>query len=67
MAAGIDIFEKYGGVNQLESLSGGDVTKWESLKAIDLITIFTKLRINRDREIFGEKLRQIKQPGNTPT
>ncbi len=57
--AGISVFQKYGPINQLESLSNGDVTKWEQIKAIDLATIFTKLRMNRDRHIFQKKLSEV--------
>ena len=57
--AGIESLTKFGPINILESLSNGDVTKWESIKGIDLGTIFTKLRLNRDKSEFQRKLAEI--------
>lgn len=57
--AGVSMFEKYSDVNSLESLSGGDVTKWNAIKAIPRSEIFIKLLINRDKHKFDKALREI--------
>lgn len=57
--AGIEIFNKYGDMNNLETLSLGDVTKWEGIKAIDRGTIYAKLMFNKDRHEFQRKLNEI--------
>lgn len=59
LEAGIDKFGIYGDINTLESLSGGDVTKWESIKAIDRATIFIKRRIDKDKTLYERALREI--------
>lgn len=46
-------------MNNLETLSLGDVTKWEAIKGIDRGTIYAKLSFNKDRNIFEKELRAI--------
>lgn len=46
-------------MNILESLSQGDVTKWETIKGMTFETVMTKRRIDRDKNIFSEKLNEI--------
>ena len=46
-------------MNNLETLSLGDVTKWEAVKAVDRGTIYAKLLFNRDKHIFQTKLNDI--------
>lgn len=43
----------------METLSGGDVTKWNEIKAIDRGTIYVKLSLNRDKNIFEKAYRDI--------
>lgn len=57
--AGIEIFNKYGDVNNMETLSLGDVTKWNAIKAVDRGTVYTKLALNRDKNTFEKALRDI--------
>jgi len=57
--AGIKIFEKFGPLNILESISQGDVTKWATIKAMTFETIMNKRRLDRDKTIFSEKLNDI--------
>jgi hypothetical protein len=59
LEAGIEIFEKYGDVNNLDTLSGGDVTKWNAVKAIDRATVYTKLAKKKDESIFGKAYTEI--------
>jgi hypothetical protein len=61
VAAGIEIFEKYGDVNQLESLSQGDVTRWKDIKALDRGTAFVKLRLIKDKNIFEKAYSALMQ------
>ena len=46
-------------MNNLESLSLGDVTKWEDIKSIDRGTIYAKLMFNKDKHEFQRKLNDI--------
>lgn len=46
-------------MNNLESLSLGDVTKWEAVKAVSRGEIYAKLAFNRDKNIFEKELRKI--------
>lgn len=43
----------------METLSMGDVTKWNDIKAIDRGTIYAKLALNRDKNIFEKAYREI--------
>lgn len=43
----------------METLSLGDVTKWNAIKAVDRGTIYTKLSLNRDKNSFEKALREI--------
>jgi len=46
-------------MNNLESLSLGDVTKWEAIKGVDRGTIYAKLLFNKDKHEFQRKLNEI--------
>jgi hypothetical protein len=57
--AGVEIFEKYGDVNNLDTLSMGDVTKWNDIKALDRGTVYTKLSKLKDTTIFQKAYTEI--------
>lgn len=53
------MFEKYADVNNLEALSLGDLTRWDSIKAIDRGTVYTKLALNRDKNKFQKAYNKL--------
>jgi hypothetical protein len=59
IGAGVEVFEKYGDVNNLDTLSMGDVTKWNDIKAIDRGTVYTKLSKLKDTSIFQKAYTEI--------
>jgi len=42
--AGVEELQQFGEVNALDSLAGGDITKWEDIKKIPYHDVFDKMR-----------------------
>ena len=40
---------RFGILNQVNSLAGGDITKWESIMNMPYMTVFTKLRMDKEQ------------------
>ncbi len=59
-SAGIDMFEKYRAFLQFDTLTGGDLTKLEQIKALPYTTCFTKLALEADRAIYETKINNIR-------
>ncbi len=59
--AGIDVFSKYQELNDLETLSGGDVLKWNDVKAIKYSDFLMKMMMNKDAREFNKRLQEIKR------
>ncbi len=57
--AGIEVFSKYGPVNTLETLAGGDVLRWEEVKGLSYDTVYIKQLLNKDRREFEKKYREL--------
>ncbi len=53
--AQIEAFDVYGDVNVLESLSGGDVLKWDAIKATRYDDIFVKLCLNKTAKEYQKR------------
>ena len=53
------MFEKYADVNNLEALSLGDITKWDYIKTIERGAVYTKLALNRDKNIFQKAYNKL--------
>lgn len=45
--AGIQAFEKFKYINTINSLAGGDITKWELILAMPYDRVLTKLLLNK--------------------
>lgn len=63
--AGIEVFERYGAINVLETLSGGDVLKWETVKGLSYEVVYVKLCLNRDKAEYEKKYRELTTPVST--
>lgn len=61
--AGIDVFTKYGELNVLEGLSGGDITEWENVKGMPFEQVLIKRRMNNDKNEYEKRLREIISKG----
>ena len=57
--AGIEVFNQYGALNTLETLSGGDILKYELVKGLMYDEVYTKLLMNKDKRIFEKNYRDI--------
>lgn len=57
--AGVEIFNKYGPLNTLETLSGGDILKYELVKGLMYDEVYTKLLMNRDIKRYEKSYREI--------
>lgn len=57
--AGIDRFNKFGYVIQVDKLAGGDVTKYEQVKNLPYSDCFAKLYLEKERDEFNEAYRKI--------
>ena len=60
--AGIQSFDLYGAANVLETLSGGDVLKWEDVKGLSYDTVYVKLLMNRDKREYEKNYRRLIMP-----
>jgi hypothetical protein len=50
------LFDKYGVFNLLEELSGGDVTKFDTVLSMDCATLLIKLKLNQDKSEYEKRL-----------
>lgn len=58
-------FNKFGYLIQVDKLSGGDITKYETIKSITYMDCFTKLYLDKERIEFNKDLNRITQSHNT--
>lgn len=47
LAGGSEKMGRFGILNILDSLAGGDITKWETIENLPYMTVFSKLRMNK--------------------
>lgn len=57
---GSERMQKYGMYNTLDTLSGGDITKWEQIKNLRYSEVFLKLMMDKDKEILSQEMEAIK-------
>ncbi|MDD3645502.1 MAG: hypothetical protein PHR19_08255 [Bacteroidales bacterium] len=58
-AAGLDRFNKFGVALQLDSLAGGDVLKWEEVRALPYEIAILKLVIDKTKNDYSKDLNDI--------
>ncbi len=58
-AAGLDRFAKFGVSLQIDSLAGGDVTKWEAVRALPYEVAFLKLLMDKTKADFSKDYNDI--------
>jgi len=54
-------FEIFGAMVTVDNLAGGDVTKWEEVKAMPYETIFAKLLLIKTRIEYDKRLAEIRE------
>ena len=59
--AGIKSFQKFGYVNTVNSLAGGDVTKWSLILNLPYNIILTKLLLNKAESAYQKKYTELLQ------
>jgi hypothetical protein len=61
---GSERLSKFGIYNTLETLSGGDILKWNQIMEIPYSDVFTKLLMNKTNNDLQEEMNQIKELKN---
>ena len=59
--AGIKSFQKFGYVNTVNSLAGGDVTKWAQILNLPYAVILTKLLLNQTEANYQKRYHELMQ------
>lgn len=59
LQAGIKMFDKFGVLNTIDALAGGDVLKYKPVQQIEYNVIFSKLLLNQTTGIYQENLQTI--------
>lgn len=57
--AGVERLNSFGHLNSIDSLSGGDVTKYEAVLLLPYITIKQKLMLNIEQSNYKKRLHKI--------
>ena len=57
--AGIQAFEKFKYINTINSLAGGDITKWEQILNMPYERILTKLLLNKTEAEYQRKYSEL--------
>lgn len=60
--AGIQAFEKFKYINTVNSLAGGDITKWNAILAMPYERILTKLLLNKTEAEYQKRYSEIISP-----
>lgn len=60
-SAGTDEIEAFGELNTIDALANGDITKYEEVLKIDVITCFTKLYLNNRKGEYEKRLYKVKR------
>ncbi|MES2377499.1 MAG: hypothetical protein V4553_13010 [Bacteroidota bacterium] len=59
--AGIQSFEKFKYINTVNSLSGGDITKWGEILNMPYDRVLTKLLLNKTEAEYQRKYTELLQ------
>lgn len=57
--AGIKEFSKFGVFNSIDSLAGGDITKWNQVVMLPMADVVLKLKINNQQSRYEKKYHEI--------
>jgi hypothetical protein len=57
--AGIASFEKFKYINTVNSLAGGDITKWNAILAMPYERILTKLLLNKTEAEYQKRYSEM--------
>jgi hypothetical protein len=60
--AGIQAFEKFKYINTVNSLAGGDITKWNHILAMPYERILTKLLLNKTEAEYQKRYAELASP-----
>ena len=59
--AGIQSFEKFKYINTINSLAGGDITKWSEILNMPYERVLTKLLLNKTEAEYQKKYSELLQ------
>ncbi|MDN3582762.1 hypothetical protein [Mucilaginibacter flavus] len=57
--AGIQSFEKFKYINTINSLAGGDITKWDTILNMPYERVLTKLLLNKTEAEYQKKYMEM--------
>jgi len=57
--AGIQAFEKFKYINTVNSLAGGDITKWDSILNMPYERVLTKLLLNKTEAEYQKRYSEL--------
>ena len=57
--AGVAAFEKFKYINTVNSLAGGDVTKWVEILALPYDRVLTKLLLNKTEAEYQRRYQEL--------
>lgn len=57
--AKVSELEKYGWLGAIDTLAGGDFTKWNAVMTTSFERVIAKLALNRDRDLYSERLQKV--------
>lgn len=57
--AGIESFKKFGYINTVDSLAGGDVLKWNDVLNLPYEMVFLKQLRNKTQEAYSKKYQEL--------
>ncbi|GGB08009.1 hypothetical protein GCM10011500_24630 [Mucilaginibacter rubeus] len=59
--AGIQSFEKFKYINTVNSLAGGDITKWDLIMSMPYERLLTKLLLNKTEAEYQKRYSELSQ------
>jgi hypothetical protein len=59
--AGIQAFEKFKYINTVNSLAGGDITKWHLIMSMPYERVLTKLLLNKTEAEYQKRYSELSQ------
>lgn len=59
--AGVKAFEAYGYINTVNSLAGGDLSKWHEIMNMSYSKLLTKLLLNKTEAAYQKKYAELQE------
>lgn len=59
LQAGVDRFARFGVLNRIDSLAGGDITKYDEVMMQPYSVVFAKLQMNLEQSQYSKRLRRV--------